>query len=236
MRLTANNTTPCLMIKNEEYWIYYVLRDLMAVFPKLILLDTGSTDKTVEVVEEAAKIHNCCTILLIEEHYTNPFHIGEGRNKLRNLCETHWMFLVDGDEIWREDKLQKLLQQEIPDNTEVIMTGAKNIEDVEGKLQLREHDTANMDRLFAPSIHWNRTDYPFESYGLNGTFPMEKVHYAPADQVYEWHVRHTLRSSLNGHAFFREEKKGYFPYNGPYGDLPEDWLDVNSNFLNPYLS
>jgi len=234
MLLNSQNVTPCSMVKNEEYWIYYVLRDLMKTFPKLILLDTGSSDNTIAVVERAVSEQTNCTVQLIEDHYTTPYQIGDGRNKLRELCTTHWMLLVDGDEIWKEDKLELLFQQDIPDSAEVVMLGAKNIEDVDGVLKLRVNDTANMDRLFSPDIRWDRTDYPFESYGLNGTFPMEKVHYVPADEVYEWHVRHTQRSSKNSQAFFREEKKDYFPYSGPYEELPPDWLDFNPGYCNPY--
>lgn len=231
--MNVTEITPCLMIKNEDYWIYYVLRDLSKVFgSRIIVLDTGSADHTTSIVKQYYP-----RIRLIRDDYgTDAEKIGNGRNVLRELCPTKWMFLVDGDEIWREDKLHKLLQQEVPIETKVVMAGNWNIEDVEGQLKLRTHDRAGKDILFTSDVKWNKTDYPFEGYGLGNDFPMEWVHYFPADQVFAWHVRTCIRSTQNAGAYFREEKHDFFPYDKEYQDLPEDWLgEINLNIRNHYL-
>ena len=121
MRLSVYNVTPALMVKNEDYWIHYVLRDLFKVFPQVMLLDTGSTDRTKEIA--LATVNGTgSTLLLIEENYGSDANkIGNGRNIMRQNCATHWMFLIDGDEIWREDKLQNVLSYDVDEAVDVIM-------------------------------------------------------------------------------------------------------------------
>lgn len=232
VKLDPRDITPGIMCVNEDYWIYYTLRDLYKVFPQVIVLDTGSDDSTKHIIKtEYPKV------TLIEESYGHDANlIGNGRNVLRGLCKTHWLFIVDGDEIWRKDNLLKIFEHEVRDDTGVVMLGLANVEDREGKLFLREHDYSNRDGLFCPEIRWTRTDYPFESYGLSGTFSMDRVHYLNAHEIYAYHVRHTQRSSRNNAAFFRTNKYNYFPYSGSYVDLPKDWIGkVNPKYPNPYL-
>lgn len=233
MKLKIEDTTPCVQIKNEDFWIYYILRDIYKLFNEIIVLDTGSDDLTKDIIKKYYP-----NVRLIEEDYGNDAHkIGNGRNVLRQECKTHWMFIIDGDELWRTVNLLKIFDNEAPDNTEVVMLGLANVEDVDGRLKLRLFDYSNRDGLFAPDIKWIRTDYPFESYGLSGTFSMDGVHYINAHEVYAYHLRHTIRSSKNNNAFFRDHKYNYFPYNRDYIDLPTDWIgEINPEISNPYLS
>lgn len=228
--------TPALMVKNEAYWIHYVLRDLLKVFPKVIMLDTGSTDSTKVIAKGTERLVRRGVLELIEEDYgSDGFKIGNGRNILREKCLTYWMFLVDGDEIWQQERLHALLAQDLSDEARVVMLVVRNVEDVDGVLKLRVSDDAHMDRLFSPDIKWHRTDYPFESYGLSNTFPQDNVGYVSGSLAYAYHMRHTLRSPHNFNAFFRKEKLGYYPYEGEYKALPEKWLGAISAYPNPYL-
>lgn len=233
-----NNITPALMVKNEEFWIHYVLRDLLKMFPYVVMLDTGSTDNTKAIAEDTARSVDSGRLVLFEDDYGDDAdRIGNGRNVLRSAVKTYWMMLVDGDEIWTKDKLKKLIAHSIPAGTKVVMTGSHNLEDVGGRLLKRTHDIANKDVLFAPGVVWKRKDYPFESYGLSDEdgFPRKFVHYVDAQEVFCWHVRHTIRSSQNSGAFFRDEKFGYFPYDGEYEDLPDGWLGEITSIENPYI-
>lgn len=246
MQLSVDTVTPCLMIKNEEYWIHYVVRDLFKVFPTVLILDTGSTDRTMDIIKRTARDYSPTPgfggLILIEDNYNNdPVRIGNGRNVMREACPTYWMFLIDGDEIWREEKLRNIFMYHTKEETEVIMVAGWNVEDVNGKLQLRTNDLANRDGLMSPNIHWQAKDYPFEGYGLVENYISKgKGMYLPAHECYAWHMRHTLRSSANWDAYFRKSKLGFYPYGHEEGqtfeDLPEGWLgEIDCQYPNPYL-
>lgn len=231
MALNAMDITPVMKVKNEDYWIYYVLRDALETFGRFIILDTGSTDYTKDIIKATAEMIGA-DVRLIEENYGDDAHkIGNSPNVLREACPTEWMFLVDGDEIWRKDQLQRLLDLSVADDKLVIMTVGRNLTVVSGRLMEREKWSA--DRLFRPSVRWDkRTDYPFESHDLEEKLFKNQVQYTDA---YFWHTRHLTRSSRDTEAFFRARKRGYFPYSGPYYELPPDWLGELGPFPNPYV-
>lgn len=237
MELRIADITPALMIANEEYWIYYVLRDLLKVFPRTIVIDTGSVDSTLELVRKAAgESPNHLTLVRTNAGH-NANKIGELRNTMRELTETHWMFLVDGDEIWREAQIYQMIGRSVPDNTGVVMVGVKQVQDVGGALKIRSNDLANRDSLFAPDIRWTKVDYPFEGYGLDSSnFSRDRLQYFPAPEVFCYHTRHCRRSSRDEATFFRHEKRGYYPYSGPFENPPADWLgEICGDCPNPYL-
>lgn len=234
--MLVTDLTPALMIRNEEYWIHYVLKDLLQVFPRIIVLDTGSTDDTKRIIRDTATVINCGKLELIEENYgSDASLIGNGRNILRALVDTKWMFLVDGDEIWTKPQLENLLAYDIPDGKQVVMAGNMNIEDINGQLKVRTHDMAGKDILFTKDVKWSRVDYPFEGYGLGNTLSMDKVQYLPCDKVFAYHMRHTQRSSQA--AFFRDEKYNYFPYDKGWHNLPDGWYGDTFEVAhsNPYV-
>ena len=235
--IDVNEITVAVMVKNEEYWIHYVLRDAFKLFPNIIVLDTGSTDKTIDIILATANTvkrpEGSNFTLLTGDYGNDAFAIGNGRNVLRKAVKTKWMLLVDGDEIWTIPQLEVILATDIPDGKDVVMAGSHNVEDVAGKLMFRTHDIANKDIMFMPEVEWTKTDYPFEGYGLTASLSMDKVYYLPADQVYCYHMRHTKRSSQS--AFFREEKYGYFPYAAGHHEFDMNLLgDALVETPNPY--
>lgn len=242
MKLSPDNVTPCIQCKNEEYFIHYVVRDLFKIFPHVLILDTGSEDATKRIILDTLNGTDC-RLQLIEENYGDDKHkIGRGRNTLRQTCPTHWMWIIDADEIWSEQNIRNVLNTEVNDNIDVVMVAGWNVQDVNGQLMLRTHDLANRDGLLSPNVHWHKTDYPFESYGLHDTYlPQGKVQYFDARKCFGWHMRHTLRSSRNWETYFRQEKIGYYPYGQKDGQtfepMPEGWLgEIDPRFPNPYLT
>ncbi|NLK21400.1 MAG: glycosyltransferase [Epulopiscium sp.] len=83
-----------MMVKNEEKYLYKCLTNLKPILEgipsELIILDTGSTDKTIEI----AKSH---TKKVYEHPWENDFA------KMRNISISHakgqWLFILDADEI-----------------------------------------------------------------------------------------------------------------------------------------
>jgi len=221
------------MLKNEEVWLPSVLTNPLKIFNHWIILDTGSTDKSKDIINT---YNTEGKITLIEENYGNDANkIGNGRNVLREACKTKWMMLIDADEIYSLDMLNKLIQEEIPED-KIIMLGTCELQDVNGVMKIRQNDFVNRDRIFPEWVRWPKTDYPFESHYLENSIKAGKVHYIDARKIFAWHVRHSVRSSKNTEAYFREQKYNYFPYSGPFEDLPEGWIEeIDRRFPNPYL-
>lgn len=215
--------TPAIFCKNEEYWIHYVLRDLIKCFDNIIVLDTGSTDDTLDIARNTDKV------TLIEKQYgNNAKRIGNSPNVLRAAVETEWMLLIAGDEIWCEPQLRRLIEliTTIPENKTVGMATGRNIGFDNGKFF--EFAGTSADRLFRKSVEWYKTDYPDESHGLHDRLARGEVEYLPVNY---WHVRDLQRSSQDDDTYYRTKKIDYYERT-QRKDLPVDWLGGINTDLN----
>lgn len=80
----------CLIAKNEEDWIEDCLRSISPLASEIILADTGSTDRTVEITKSIPKV------VSFEIPWEN--HFGNARNAtIQKACEP-WIFSFDADE------------------------------------------------------------------------------------------------------------------------------------------
>jgi hypothetical protein len=234
----VGDITPVLHVKNEEYWIHYVLRDVLSMFGRGIMIDTGSTDDTPVVARRTAEMVGADLTLIEEDLGDDAFKIGLCPTRLREMCPTYWMFLVDGDEIWRTHELNELCAQvsifTIDSGVECVMFLGRNLVSQDGHVV--ERDGFWADRLFSPDVKWNlRIDYPFQSHGLEARDARGAVFRANPG-VHFWHVRHLVRSSKDGEAFFRQKKRDYYPTKEIIGHLEPDWIGaISPDFPNPYL-
>ncbi len=82
-----SNLTALIIAKNEEKMLQACLETL-SFCQKIIVLDTGSTDKTVSIAED----YNCKVISFSHESFAKL------REKAHSMVETDWLFYVDADE------------------------------------------------------------------------------------------------------------------------------------------
>ncbi|MDB5350568.1 MAG: putative glycosyltransferase [Planctomycetota bacterium] len=88
----------CLLTRNEEGHLERALRSVAAVADQLLVVDTGSTDQTVEIARSCdAQVHSIA--------WDDDF--GAGRNATIALANGDWIFWLHPDEVWlgpgRED-------------------------------------------------------------------------------------------------------------------------------------
>jgi len=89
----------CLIAKNEEKNIRYCLEHLKSVVDEQIVVDTGSTDRTVEIAEEmGAKVFHF--------EWINDF--SAARNYAIDKAKGDWIIFLDCDEYFSEDSVPKL--------------------------------------------------------------------------------------------------------------------------------
>lgn len=86
----------CLIAKNEENNIEYCLNHLKDIVDEQIVVDTGSTDKTVEIAKKAgAKIF----------HFEWIDDFSAARNFALNKAKGDWIIFLDCDEYFSEDSV-----------------------------------------------------------------------------------------------------------------------------------
>ena len=83
------NITVIILTKNEEKNIQRFLESLQSMNCEIIILDTGSTDKTIEI---ASKYH--CEIYHFD--WINDF--SAARNYASSLASNDWVLFIDCDE------------------------------------------------------------------------------------------------------------------------------------------
>lgn len=110
------------MVKNEERYIGQTLRSVLPFVEKAIIVDTGSTDKTIEIIESLISPFSsrfpAPEVNFIKREITKDSRVWDGnhlnqdltnlRNEMLSMTETDWVWQVDGDEIYPYGSIQAL--------------------------------------------------------------------------------------------------------------------------------
>ena len=78
-----------LIVKNEEVHLERCLKSLCKLLPQIVILDTGSSDKTVDIAKKY-------TNLIYYQKWQNDFALH--RNKSFSYCTADWIIQIDADE------------------------------------------------------------------------------------------------------------------------------------------
>jgi tetratricopeptide (TPR) repeat protein len=79
----------CMIVKNEEQLLPRCLRSIRDHVDEIIVVDTGSTDRTVEIAKGFdAKVY----------HHPWEAHFSKHRNQSMDYATGDWLFIVDADE------------------------------------------------------------------------------------------------------------------------------------------
>jgi len=96
----------CLIVKNEEELLPNCLQSIRDVVDEIIVVDTGSTDKTVEIAESyGARVYH--------QEWTKNF--SKHRNFSLSKATSDWLFVIDADEELVAEDIP-LLKQAISQN------------------------------------------------------------------------------------------------------------------------
>lgn len=112
-----------MIVKDEQDLLPGCLESLKGWADEIIVVDTGSSDKTVEIAEEAG----CITRQFA---WTDSF--SDARNHSISLATKDWIFIIDADERMEESGVGTLLRAMSDPETELIMMGVYNIDQKDG--------------------------------------------------------------------------------------------------------
>ncbi len=92
------NISAVLITKNAEATISLTLKSLQE-FSEVIVLDTGSTDRTLEM---------CKRFKNVEIYQTGFSGFGEAKNKAAELAKNDWILSIDADEVIDKELLESI--------------------------------------------------------------------------------------------------------------------------------
>lgn len=96
--------TLCMIVKNEEQYIEMCLNEALKIADDAIIVDTGSTDRTKELILKYGD-----KVKLLESPWKNDF--AEARNKSIEQATGDWILVLDADEkiLCSREKLEEIL-------------------------------------------------------------------------------------------------------------------------------
>lgn len=209
-----SNLTVHMLIKNEERFVWFAVNSVINEVDKLIIFDSGSTDKTLSIVKNI----NSPKIILEEKGEQDRNGLVLLRNEMVQKTDTEWFLLVDGDEVWPERSLKNLtntISKLSPECWGVVVRTRNCVGDIfhyqpesAGKYELlgrRGHLSIRAYRKMN-GFHW-QGEYPNEAYSDQQKFPInnQQNHLVFEDVAY-WHLTHLKRSSKPSEVIDRKSK------------------------------
>lgn len=116
----------CMIVKNEEMHIAHCLDSVAKLVDEIVIVDTGSTDKTVEIVSNY-------TSNIYSHPWTDDF--SDARNYSFSKASMDYCMWMDADDVLDETQTDKFLQlkQSLSPDTDIVMMKYHTAFDEAGK-------------------------------------------------------------------------------------------------------
>lgn len=97
------------LVYNEDRFIWYAIMSVVDFVDKVLIWDTGSTDKTVEIIKEIQKMKGD-KVDFKEIGPVDKFEFTKMRQAMLDQSNCDWILILDGDEIWWETSVKKVVE------------------------------------------------------------------------------------------------------------------------------
>lgn len=194
-----------MVVKNEDRFIWYALSSILPFANVILIVDTGSRDKTVEIIKSfrSPKIHFSSKLIY------HPEDLAYIRQMQLVQTKTDWIWVVDGDEIYTKslgNEISDTIQKD--DMLEGIVVGRY---DLMGDIYHHQSETVGTYNTFGSSGHYvlrllNKKNihglhvqgiYPYEGYydetGIEVLHHDKKSYYFTKGRLF--HAMYLKRSS-----------------------------------------
>lgn len=102
MEITAHT-----LVRNEERYLWFSVLSVIDHVDKLLLWDTGSSDRTKDVIQLLAERYPTkISIRFLTS--VSPEEFTGVRQQMLDVTTTEWFLVVDGDEIWYDESIKKI--------------------------------------------------------------------------------------------------------------------------------
>ena len=102
MKITAH----CI-VKNEDSWVWFAINSVLPYVDEVLVCVNGFSDNTLKIIKS---IHSS-KIKITEKGSLSPREVVDVRREQIEKTNADWILILDGDEIWPEEQLQKLLNR-----------------------------------------------------------------------------------------------------------------------------
>lgn len=102
MKITAH----CL-VRNEENFVWYAINSVLPYVEKMFVWDTGSTDKTAQIIS----LIKSPKIVFEERGGVDPYGFASLRQEMVEKTKTDWIMILDGDEVWWDGALKEVTRK-----------------------------------------------------------------------------------------------------------------------------
>ena len=193
MRLSA-----CIIAKNEEKNLPRLLKSIAGKFDEIILVDTGSTDRTKEI----AKSFGC----KVFDHKWNGF--ADARNRAVKEATGDWLWHFDADFELEDEEYRKALVylKSLPDSVDAVLIGVKNL-DKFGKVK----GISSQVFIHRKGLSWSGKVHETVNAKYVVGLPVYVNHYGYAD--YETQIKKAYRNLHLLNDEIKSLKKGERDYN-----------------------
>jgi glycosyltransferase involved in cell wall biosynthesis len=96
------------LVKNEENFIWFSVMSVIGYVDRILIHDTGSNDRTVEIIKEIKKLHPK-KIIFREVGNIDINEFTSVRQRMLDEIKADWFLVVDGDEVWWDESIKKVV-------------------------------------------------------------------------------------------------------------------------------
>ena len=175
----------CYIVKNEEAVLKRSFKSLIDAVDEILVLDTGSTDRTLDIVGHYPKVK------LYQAEWQEDF--AAARNAVLEKAQGDWVVFLDADEFFSSETaghLRTLLKN--LQNQEVLLVRMKNIEMMTGEV-LAEFWAPRIFRAIPELRYTGRIHEQLRR--SDGTLPKTRI--IPAEQLLLLHTGYSAEQSVN---------------------------------------
>lgn len=193
-----------MVVKNEDQWVWYAVTSVLPFADRILITDTGSTDRTREIVKSIKSDK----IVFREELAESRSDVTAVRDRQIGMTKTPWIWVVDGDEIYTRGGAKEIVKAAESGKYRVIVVRRY---DLLGDVYHRQKESVGTYSLYGQKGHLLvrllhkeqikglkvEGDYPLEGY-YDGTgksvldIPLKDVYIT---EKYLYHAMYLKRSS-----------------------------------------
>lgn len=220
------------IVYNEENFIWFAIMSVVDHVDKILVWDTGSKDKTLEIIKEMQKVKGD-KIEFKEVGEVDKYQFTKMRQAMLDQSACDWILLLDGDEVWWDNSIKKVVDtiHKRGDSLDAIVVPFYNVvgdiyhyqPDSVGQYQLlgrKGHLTIRAINRYIKGLHLEGA-YGEEGYLDGDNVPIQKRN--PEKLIFLdapfLHLTHLRRTQKDDHRKYKYELGKPLPKNFKYPEI-----------------